>query len=568
MSSKKSLPYKVDQEYDIINILKHRHEIPYHSRPFMWEPVEGKGFVKHIVREALAAWHADECYWLGIVILYTGGDVPAVSDAQHRLTVCFLMILYLAEQLGAEEPLAWISSYGGSSILRAKVPAEDQVVLDTHDWKRFPNIVSCYEHDFEALGNLLNGKKHDETTPPSFIYSAAAEVREVIHAALGDDADAAREFLMFLHNDVKILRIVITDWRFTIRVFNSFNKIKVTVPPSYLLKNRITELIGEEHSAAVHEAFNTVPAKSKEYEQTVHLLTTLMVGAYLKIKEYDATVSTLALGDDPLAAFKQIVADYKKVSSLLEASPYYRILQGMVSGYEVRNLCLIPLSYKAIKAGQMDVPGTLCRVLVAYGIRSGRTISFNAMKFQEQLIKLVTEVLNEEKGPQEALCAMIGLLRGWLGEDAKNQVVTAKLVSEYWERSDFKRARAALLYLVTLTDTHESRLDHDAVQIDHVYPKTPSKSCPPLANLMLRHRIGNFTPFVGKNTSDGEMKGNMSLGNKSFALKQPYYAKSNIAITRELATYTTFADAEIEARSVKIATRLAELTAADLKLPL
>jgi hypothetical protein len=571
MSSKKSLPYKVDQEYDIINILKHRNEIPYHSRRFMWEPTDGNGFTKHIVREALAAWRSSECYWLGIVILYTGGAVPAVSDAQHRLTVYFLMILTLAEMLSSEEPLGWISSYGGSSILSADVPAKDQGILDKYEWSRFPNIESRYENDFVALGNLLNGKptapenKKLKTTS-SYIYAAYDDVKDLLYKELREDADAVRrKFLNFLHNDIKVLRIVISDWRFTIRVFNSFNNIKVSVPPSYLLKNRITEIMGEERGAEVHKLFLTVP-QDDQYEQTVHLLTNMMVGSSMKLKEYTATISTLQLGVDPLTTMKQAIVDYGEVCALLESNPYYRMLQGLGGGCEIRSLCLIPICYKAFKAKQMDVPESLCRALVAYGVRSGRAISFNAKKFQEPLITLMTDVLSGRMGAGDAVSMVKKLLLGWLDEESKNKNdLIAQLAAEYWERAAFQRARAALLYLVEKTDSHESRLDHNAVQIDHVYPKTPSKSCPPLANPAMMHRIGNFTPFVGKNTAGGEMKGNMSLGNKSFALKQPYYAKSNIAMTRELATYTAFADAEIEERSVQIARRLVDLTAEDLK---
>lgn len=136
----------------------------------------------------------------------------------------------------------------------------------------------------------------------------------------------------------------------------------------------------------------------------------------------------------------------------------------------------------------------------------------------------------------------------------------------YVKKPEFQRARAMLLYLILKTDSHEMTLDTDATQIDHIFPRKPRASDMPLDIKDNCHRLGNFTPLVGKNSTGG-MKGNCALGNKPFAEKVPHYATSNLKMTRDVATvYVTssFRDTEIEARSILLAEMVATVTAAEL----
>ena len=77
ITKKKGLPIDADSRYDIINVLKKSHEIPYHSRPFMWTREK---YAELVVKEIINAWKNNEEYWLGVLIVYTGGKIPAISD--------------------------------------------------------------------------------------------------------------------------------------------------------------------------------------------------------------------------------------------------------------------------------------------------------------------------------------------------------------------------------------------------------------------------------------------------------------------------------------------------------
>jgi hypothetical protein len=570
-SATRSLPYRVDSEYDVINILKHRHEIPYHSRPFMWTR---EAHIEYVVHETIRAWRSGELYWLGIVILFTGDKYPAISDAQHRLTLCFLMILSLAQSLPYPDALKWISTYGDDDmVLTPHIPDDDRMLLDKYGWSRLPNIKSCYEQDFETLGDLLNNKEPDISDGKNKLYDAFQTVKDLIEREIPDVGDK-RSFLRFLHNDVKILRIAITDWNFTIRVFNSFNNIKVPVPPSYLLKNAFAEKIGAERSAEIHEVFCSIKREhdgKEDIEQFVHTVTNMWRRSLLPFKEYERTVGSLVRESttDALMEFQELAIKTDIVTKIVEEDSYGKILRALSRGNEIMNICLRPLGIVAYSAGNITPLLMVVRMLVSFAIRQQNRVGFNPLKYQDAIRPMMNNLLSGKMTVDKTITELREKLVEWLkgtpGEN--NKMLIESLIAENYSSTKFMRARAMLLYLVLKTDCHETTLNQEATQIDHVYPKTPSAKHASLHDKELRHSIGNFTPLVGSNSTDG-MKGNTSLGNKPFSEKAPYYAMSNIKITRDIAgTYGTagvFLDSQIKERSRILASQIAYCTGIEL----
>lgn len=575
----KTLPYKTDSEYDIINVLKHRHEIPYHSRPFQWTRDE---FIDVVVRDAVASWRAGELHWLGFIIIYNGDVNPAISDAQHRITICFLMIVALADLLGTPEPLTWISRYGSTSILGSVVPAEDQAVLDQYGWSRYPNIESCYDDDFEALGSILNGlpmpSEKESKYAASRIYAAYTAVHDILRTML-DDVREYGNFLRFIHNDIKVTRMVIMEWRFTLQVFNSLNNIKVTVPPSILLKNVFANAIGINKSAEIHRTFREWEMSyPRQFDkQFILMMVNIFTRQLMTYDEYSRRVTeVLALANVsgcPLMAFRSIVERAISAYERLNANQYKRLLDIVTNGNEVVTLCLWPLAYVAGVEEFAEVI-RLIRALIAFAIRIPGSFSFNPIAIQTFLRGKDTEpgiivsLLQERTSVHETVDTIMAKLHDWLGDDGRsNATVAARIAEAEYSYASFRKARCMLLFKAELTDSHETRLDYDAIHIDHIYPKKPSASCAPLADGERRHRLGNLTPFVGRNS--GSVKGNAALGNKSFEKKVPEYKKSNLAMTRAVAERyesTGFADAQIEERSTELAAEIATLTARELGL--
>jgi len=557
--SRKSLPYKTDSEFDIVSIIKTRHEIPYHSRHFMWDRAK---HIETIVQEIIKAWSSDALYWLGFLIVYdSGSGLPAITDGQHRVTVCFLMILALSELAGNDEPLQWISRYGTQSILGTSVPPEDQAIMDKYEWTRFPNIHSVYDYDFEALGALLNRQAPTpEARSESMLYDAYDSVKDMLR-----DIDDYPGLLRFIHADIKVTRMTITNWQFAMTAFNSLNNIKVRVPASFLLKNLFTLAIGEERSEEIHDVFRSWEKQFQgKYESMLHLMLSIFVRRNMNNDEYEAYLAgapELPSRQCPFQEFQECVAQGVEYRRMIHEDRFGKILMSFVSGHEIMSLCLLPLAFVATPAKQALVR-KLLRQLVAYGIRQNNKFTFNPMKLQALIRALVKETYAGEKTIEEACSGMTELLNGWLQDIGS---VKERIAAEEYRRGgvSFSKARASLLYLAEVTDHHEASLDHSKIHVDHIYAKTPGKSHVPLADKQNTHRLGNLTLLLGANSEAG-MKGNSSLSNKVFLKKVESYAKSNLAMTRNLAELPEFMDAQINERSHSLAQLLDDATAADL----
>jgi len=557
--SKKPLPFEIDAKYDIMSILKGRHEIPYHSRPFMWKR---NTHIETVVRGVIEDWRNGSIHWLGFIIIYSPTDgMPAITDGQHRITICFLMIRVLAELVGSDEPLQWISQYGTTSILGTSVPAEDQAILTHYDWKRFPNIHSVYDQDFEALGNILNHVIPESTTE-SNIYAAYDDIKDILTECLLDE-ESYKSVLRFLHEDIKVTRMTISDWEFAMNAFNSLNNIKVQIPNSIVLKNRFTRAIGLEHSEAVHTFFNELAKKyGNKMEFIIEQMMNMQRRVLMSPDEYKVYLASPPdMSTSAFADFQKTAKQWEDNEHLFEEDRFGKILMPLISGHEVKTLCLQPIAFIAGPKHE-DLVRLLLRQLSALAIRTDRSLSFNGLKMQTPLRELVTAAFAGKISVQDTCNKLTHLLRQWSPPTGS---ISERVSTEPYKNKKFSRARAQLLYMAEATDCHEASLDHSKVHIDHIYAKTRRKNTPLLENEENTHRIGNLTPLCGANSEAG-MKGNSSLSNKEFSEKVASYAKSNIAITRDVSLYHEFLDIQIEERSLKLARQLDDLTAADLAL--
>ena len=364
------------------------------------------------------------------------------------------------------------------------------------------------------------------------------------------------------------MRICISEWQFTINVFHSFNHIKVKVPTSYIVKNEFVSIIGEEHSESIHSLFEQL---EYDLEISIHTIVNLYKKRIITKDEYKKNINSIIVPDPLLTVdyLRTLFKEYNTVRKMIENNPYGSLLEKYFNkGHEVLSLCLIPLGYKAMKTNQTKIFLEFLRTLVAYGIRKQK-ISFNSMKFQTPISSLMNDLLTDRKTFTIVINELKTHLINWLPTPLDDTSFIMQLCEQQYSGKHHYRAKGMYLYLIECTDTHEATFVHDNIQLDHIYPKNPSaKISYTLEDPTLKFNLGNLTPFSGQNTKAG-MQGNMSLSNKEFSIKVGEYKKSNIKITKELAKYERFgfADAQIEERSVEIATMLSQLTAKDLGLP-
>jgi hypothetical protein len=558
------LPYEIDAKYDLFAVLGHPHEIPYHSRPFMWTR---DNYIEHVVTQAVRKFRTSQQHWLGFLIINLGGPIPAITDAQHRLTVYLLMLLACARILERPKHLSKISQYGHDD---DDLPsAADAAILDKYQWAHIPNIRSVYTHDFEALGNVLNDVPIPaEADTHSRIYDAYAAVHTLLLSGNLLSQEELGPFLTFITKNTKVSRVRITDWNFTLEVFDSFNNIKVTVPPVYLLKNVLVRHGGKGHGEEIHTAFQRWEAAvgvGAPFEQFMHVVGNLFVGSWNKSDRYVHAMEAY-LAAMPQKGFHQFAEFVNKGISMrtwLSSNMYARLLNRVASGHEVMDYCVLPLLMSADTPVQVE---GLIRRLLAFGLRTRDRFSFNGRERFDALIGkdgVISAFIAGRTSLRDSIKAIDQLLLGWLGVEPEAEFIRRVEIESYKTGAAFNRARVALLYIAEMTDKHEATLDHAVIDIDHVSPRAPRKGDPLLADPELTHRIGNFTPFIGKNSAT--LRGNRGFGNKPYTEKREAYAASNIAMTRAISSrYAVFDDAAIQERSRELAVRLNAITTKEL----
>jgi hypothetical protein len=561
------LPYEIDAKYDLFSVLGHPHEIPYHSRPFMWTCEQ---YIEHVVTQAVRKFRANQQHWLGFLIINLGGPIPAITDAQHRLTVYMLMLMACARILERPKHLSKISQYGHDD---DDMPtAADAAILEKYQWSHIPNIRSVYTHDFEALGNVLNDVPTTlDTVIHSRIYDAYAAVHHLLSSGDLLSQEELGPFLTFITKNTKVSRVRITDWTFTLEVFDSFNNIKVTVPPIYLLKNVLVKHSGKGQGEEIHATFQrweVAVGRGAPFEQFMHVMGSLYIGRLKKADDYVHAFEEFLSSATPPRVFRQFATLVEKgLSALwwLKLNPLARLIGALASGHEVRDYCLLPLLTLSDTKEQVE---PFVRRLLAYGLRIQSRFSFQKIDKYEALIGkdkdgVIATFIAGRATLRETIKALDQLLLTWLGTESESDFIRRIETESYKTGAAFNRARVALLYIAEMTDKHEASLDHSVIDIDHVSPKAPRKTDAQLADSELIHRIGNFTPFIGRNSST--LRGNRGFGNKPYTEKRESYAASNIAMTRAIASrWETFTDAEIVERSRELAVQLDRLTTKEL----
>ncbi len=561
------LPYEIDAKYDLFAVLESPHEIPYHSRPFMWTR---DNYIEHIVTQAIHKFRAGQPHWLGFLIVYYGGPLPSITDAQHRLTVYFLMFLACCRLIGKERYLNRISRYGHDELLDETVTTADAAILEEYGWRHIPNIRSVYTQDFEALGNILNGLPASAAAD-SRLYDAYTAVHAILSNTELLTTEELAPFLGFIMKNTKVSRVRITDWQFTLEVFDVINNIKVTVPPVYLLKNAFVRHGGKSQSEAVHTAFQRweqAIGSTTSFEQFIHVMANLFVGSWNKQDKYVHAVTTYIAANPTknFSAFSEFMERGLSKRAWVMRNTLTRLLMRLSSGHEVMDYCVFPLLMAAPTPEHVE---PFIRRLLAFGLRTRERMSFNGRERFDAMIGkegVITALAAGGITVEEAIKRCDQLLLSWLGTEP--DFVTRFATDTYKTGAAFNRARVALLYIAEMTDKHEATLDHALIDIDHISPKAPrlQKGDPGLADYELTHRIGNFTPFIGKN-SDAGLRGNRGFGNKPYTEKRDAYAASNIALTRAVASrYPVFGDAAILERSRELAAQLNRLTAKELGL--
>jgi hypothetical protein len=409
------LPYTDHSQHLVCQILREPLQIPYENRPFEWTSDK---YIRLVITTMIEQMRKGIKHWLGPVVILNFIE-RRLKDAQHRLTICFLSILAVSRLLGDDEPLDDISKYGSSKRLRQTIPTpEDAATLKRFQWKRIPNIRSIYEHDFQALGNVLNGidpTNAEAAYEDSRIYAAYECARDTIAAQLTTPSELER-FYEYLTQHVHVDLKLTSDPEFAHQITYALNSIKEPLKPITLLRGEFMDNLGmrdTKASAHVHTTFEALErdfaCSEVEFNAYVHTAINLKARRFTTKAEYNDHIKELFASIDWISPaideFAAILRSLLAIKRCIEGAPIGELVLRMANGYEVLHHCVLPAFYFAPSPLDM-MP--LLDMIAALGILWESNLSFNAVAIHSALWgsppkeKTATQLKKEEEAAAKA----------------------------------------------------------------------------------------------------------------------------------------------------------------------
>ena len=616
------LPYTDHSQHLVCQILREPLQIPYENRPFEWTPDK---YIRLVIQTMIMQMRKGIKHWLGNALILNYVE-RRLKDAQHRLTICFLSILAVARLLGDDEPLDDISKYGSTKRLRQVIPTpEDAAILKRFQWKRIPNIRSVYDHDFQALGNVLNGIDPAEAEAgydDSRIYAAYDCVRDTISALL-TSPEQLEEFYAYLTQHVHVDLKLTSDPEFAHQITYALNSIKEPLKPLTLLRGEFMADLGihdTKASAHVHATFETLEnefaCSEVEFNAYVHTAINLKSRRHTPSGEYNDHIkelfASIAWSSPAIDEFAGIMRRLLGIKRMVENQPIGALVLRMANGYEVLHHCILPAFYYAGSPSEM-LP--LLDMIAALGILWEQNLSFNAVailtalwgsppkaktpaqqrKEEEAAAKAAARA--EKKAAAAAAKAATKVTKATIraAEKAAAAVRNRKGVFELAYEESWTPAQL----LEALRVRFNAWLDKETTPVvkrlceaDYRAPKNRAWARNALIWLHLKkhtneavldqglvdlehispqsqptpstYRLGNHTLLLrGKSET---MRGNRSLQDLPYAEKRLEYLKSNVERTQDIARrYTTWDDTSIANETEALAVVLAETAAGILR---
>ena len=201
-------------------------------------------------------------------------------------------------------------------------------------------------------------------------------------------------------------------------------------------------------------------------------------------------------------------------------------------------------------AGRLDDDGLARAVGMLAGFILRRFIAGDSSRgYGEMFVRAIRDTTGDTAGEPLAALEQFLLQRGWPDD--------GRFIEAFVRFPLYKRGNArALLEALELARGHKEQGSLSQAQIEHVLPQTLSDAwAEALGDDAERvhaewlHRPGNLTLSAY----------NQEVGNQPFAVKQARFAQSNVVLTRELAKYPRWTEAEILERGEQLAREAAGL---------
>jgi hypothetical protein len=533
-----------DQRYDagrqtigtLLSTTSPRIEVPEWQRSYSWTTEEIKAFWQDLIAFD-ARYPGDniigEEYFLGSIVLVTGGATNLLLDGQQRLATATILLSALRDAR---------RRYSGDAATRL----QNKYISDFDDATSTTTHVltlNVYDRDF-FRGEVQDEPKNQprRLKPTLKSHGLIRRAREFFaeriaeeSARLGGGEDAFQRNLRIgrvLCDHMSVVAVSSTDEDNAAAVFETLNDRGIGLSTPDLLRNLLLRRAPNDAARdRIVSAWQTVLATNDEasVEEFLRHYWVSHRGDVKARKLYREIKDTV---------ISENIDSLTMSLDLAETAPVYRdIVRAREDDAELRRLLqgIHALGAKALYPALLSgyaatdsadgkeklqlLASALTAMFVRYNVIGGRETTV-----MEKTVYEVAAKLRKTKDFDDAVATLAAL-----APDADDFVAR-------FQRASVSRIATARYLLREIEHakrrTRELAVEGtDRVHVEHIYPQTPSG--PRWQNhAQVINRLGNMT-LLGKNL-------NTSIKNAGFAMKRKAYAGSDIVLTQELLTLDTW----------------------------
>lgn len=528
--------------------------IPRFQRPYAWGP-EQVDELWDDVTDDLSKGH-----FLGSIVLSGDDAKPQVIDGQQRLTTLMLLLSVIRDACFDRNLLQQVERITDLFIVDKFADGDAQYRLRTGDknWEVFRDFVLRRLDDPERRGaSDAIALDADVRAHNRAMLDNLSRLRNLLQAKLDGLASNSDRIIWLQKADkhvVKDLELVVIrvgELDDAFLLFETLNDRGLQLSASDLLKNR---LLG---SIASKEGDEDVEVAAKHWDEMLEDLGT-QVDVTRFLRHYLLGTMPKVKKDDVFGEFKTRMAG-EGARTILEDLRVSARLYG-----EFENPAKV--HHEATRRVLTDLQTLRAMTCYIALLPARRHLSQNDFLEFARLAEVVTYRYSSivglgtnelERRYHESAKLLIESKGEMLGE-ARAKLISVLPSSDQFVAA-FQRASLGTHYLVkyTLRKLEESVSKEKQVKPtsevhpEHIMPTNLSGGwVDDLGSDLVKHaefvnRWGNLTLFLDRL--------NIPASNKAFADKKPYYAKSEVEMTRELATIESWGIAQIEARQQRLA---------------
>lgn len=533
-------------------LLNRNLSVPIYQRSYAWEE-EHVSDILNDVHTAMSE-SAQEYFIGSIVTTNNDGERAEVADGQQRLATITILLAAIRDYF-----------YETGDLDRANAITSDLLhKKELRTLNLIPKLrLNDVDNEFFVSRILLlpdDPKRQTEPVKPSHIRidKTAVLARHHVKGLAGgrDATEKLTDLVQYLTDSVKVIWVRVPDDTNAFMIFETLNDRGLELAITDLLKNHLFGIAGSRLSEVQSAWVSMISALEGLEEENVVL-------AYLR--QYWSSLHGLVREKELYSHIKKRINTQSRAVSFAadlerNAHIYAAIVNTMDSFWEkyggtcrqhietintlrvtqVRPLILSILdSFKEAEAkiAIKNLVSWSVRFLVHGGLGSG--------PLEQQNSKAAKEVRDKKITTASKLYALF-----------KNVLPTNGQFRVSFSTASVSRAYLARYYLRALEEAERGSAvnelvpnpNREAVTLEHILPQILSTAWSHVSHdehLVLFKRLGNLALMAGKINADA--------GNDGFAVKKPFYEKSEYKLTSSLATETQWDRQAIERRQEHLA---------------